>query len=96
MNEIISNQIAQYRYYKNVNQGLMSYLFRLYKENNFKYSLPDFDSSTINRISLSNRNNTVSLKMYYLSCFCNGSSKIFLVITARNMGATTRIACFEV
>ena len=39
MNEIISNQIAQYRYYKNVNQGLMSYLFRLYKENNFKYYL---------------------------------------------------------
>ena len=35
MNEIISNQIAQYRYYKNVNQGLMSYLFRLYKENNY-------------------------------------------------------------
>ena len=45
MNEIISNQIAQYRYYKNVNQGLMSYLFRLYKENNFKYksNVCDYD-----------------------------------------------------
>ena len=26
MNDIKSNQIAQYRYYKNVNQGMMSYV----------------------------------------------------------------------